>query len=143
MRKLNLSRRIKLGELVRRPKGQKIIGCKWIYKKKEGIPGVEDARYKAQLAVKGYIQREDIDFNEVFSPLVEHTSIHVLHALVAFCDLELEHELEVEIYMQQPNGFIPLGKDSVCLLEKSLFGSSLQGNDINSLIPLWMDMIIP
>lgn len=103
--------------------------------------------------MKGNIQREDIDFNEVFSPIVEHTSIHVLHALVALCDLELEQldvkitflhgELEVEIYMQQPNGFIPLGKDSVCLLEKSLFGSSLQGNDINSLIPLWMDMIIP
>ncbi|CAM8883286.1 unnamed protein product [Rhodiola kirilowii] len=28
-------------DLVDRPKGKKLVGCKWIYKKKEGISGVE------------------------------------------------------------------------------------------------------
>ena len=36
-------------DLVKPPSGKKIVGCKWVFKRKEGIPGVEDARYKAQL----------------------------------------------------------------------------------------------
>jgi hypothetical protein len=41
-------------ELVKLLKGAKIVGCKWIFKKKEGILGVEDARFKACLVAKGY-----------------------------------------------------------------------------------------
>lgn len=59
------------------PEGQKIVGCKWVYKKKDGIPGVEDARYKARLVAKGFTQREGIYFNEVFSPVVKHSSIFI------------------------------------------------------------------
>ena len=36
-------------ELVPKPEKQRIIGCKWIYKIKEGIPGVEDHMHKARL----------------------------------------------------------------------------------------------
>lgn len=43
-------------ELVKPPEGQKIVECKWVYKKKDGIPGVEDARYKARLVAKGFTQ---------------------------------------------------------------------------------------
>ena len=34
-------------ELVKPPKGQKIVGCKWVFKKKEGTTGVEASRFKA------------------------------------------------------------------------------------------------
>ena len=39
----------KTWELVSLPKGVKPVGCKWVFKKKEGIPGVESARSKARL----------------------------------------------------------------------------------------------
>jgi hypothetical protein len=65
--------------------------------------------------VKGFKQREGIDFNEVFSPVVRHTSIRVMLAIVGLFDLELE-QLDVktaflhgdldEIYMTQPQGFL-------------------------------------
>src|ERR1044072_9168661 len=107
--------------LVERPKAQKIVGCKWVFKKKEGIPGVEDARFKARLVAKGYTQREGIDVNEVFSPVVKHSSIRILLAIVAQFDLELEQldvktaflhgELEEQIYMKQPEGFEVQGKE--------------------------------
>lgn len=44
--------------LVNKPKNQRIVGCKWIYKLKECVPGVEKLRYKARLVAKGFTQRE-------------------------------------------------------------------------------------
>ena len=119
--------------LVKPPARQRIVGCKWIFNIKEGIPGVEKARYKARLVAKGYSQVPGVDFNDIFSPVVKHSSIRVLLALVAMHDLELEQldvktaflhgELEEDIYMQQPEGFVVEGKeDHVCLLKKSLYG---------------------
>jgi hypothetical protein len=45
--------------------------------------------------VKGFEQREGIDFNEVFSLVVRHTSIRVMLGIVALFDLELE-QLDVK-----------------------------------------------
>ncbi len=101
--------------LVTPPKGKKIVGCKWVFKKKEGTSGFEDARFKTRLVAKGYSQVQGVDFNDVFSPVVKHSSIRVLLALVAMFDLELEQldvktaflhgDLDEQIYMKQPEGF--------------------------------------
>ena len=59
-------------EAVKPPRGQKIICCKWVFKKKEGIPDAESVRYKARLIAKSYSQTEGVDFNEVFSSCEAH-----------------------------------------------------------------------
>ena len=116
-------------DLVKLLDGKRAITCKWIFKRKDSIPGVENARYKARFVVRGFDQQEGIDFNEVFSPVVRHTSIRILLALVALYDLELEQldvktvflhgNLEEEIYIHQPEGFVVPGKeDYVCRLKK-------------------------
>ena len=123
----------KTWELVQIPKGKKTIGCKWVYTKKEGLPGENNIRYKARLVAKGYAQKEGIDYNEVFSPVVKHSSIRILLALVAQFDLELAQldvktaflhgTLNEEIYMTQPDGFkVPGCKEWACKLNKSLYG---------------------
>jgi hypothetical protein len=120
-------------DLVELPEGKRPLKCKWIYKKKDGIFGVEPTRWKARLVVKGFEQREGIDFNEVFSHVVRHSSIWVMLAIVALFDLELEQlyvktaflhgELDEEIYMTQPKGFSAPGQEHlVCHLKKSLYG---------------------
>ncbi|KAK2414734.1 secreted RxLR effector protein [Trifolium repens] len=118
-------------KLVPLPKNKRVVGSKWVFKKKDGIPGVEAPRYKARLVAKGFTQVEGIDYNEIFSPVVKHCSIRVLMAIVNQYDLELEQmdvktaflhgELEETIYMQQPEGFVE-DKSKVCLLKKSLYG---------------------
>jgi len=48
------------------------------------------SRFKARLVARGFTQKEGIDFNEVFSPVVKHRSIKILMAMVAEFDLVLE-----------------------------------------------------
>ena len=69
---------------------------------------------------KGYSQREWINYNEIFSPIMKHTSIQVILGFVTMHDMELEQldvktaflhgDLEEEIYMQQLEGFKEPGK---------------------------------
>ncbi|KAH9651061.1 hypothetical protein KPL70_026606 [Citrus sinensis] len=119
--------------LIPNPGNKRLISCKWIFKRKEGIPDVEPPKYKARLVARGFTQREGVDFNEIFSPVVKHSSIRILLAMVALLDLELEQmdvktaflhgNLEEQILMAQPEGFECKGKeDYVCLLHKSLYG---------------------
>ena len=61
----------------------------------EGIPWLKNVRFKAFLVAKGYKQKEGVEFNEVFSLIVKHSSIKVLLAMVALFDLELE-QLDVK-----------------------------------------------
>ncbi|KAJ9547366.1 hypothetical protein OSB04_019909 [Centaurea solstitialis] len=93
----------------------------------------EKPRYKARLVAKGYSQIPGIDYNDIFSPMVKHTSIRALLGMVASNDLELEQmdittaflngELEEEIFMHQPEGFVVPSKEGhVCKLIKSLYG---------------------
>ncbi|KAG8477717.1 hypothetical protein CXB51_027597 [Gossypium anomalum] len=85
----------KTWDLVKLPKGKKTVRCKWVFKKKEGTLGVEKPRYKARLVAKGYSQIPGMDFTDVFSPVVKHSSIQALLGIMAMHDLELE-QLDVK-----------------------------------------------
>ena len=74
-----------------------------------------------ELAVKGFSQNKDIDFEEIFSPVVKMSSIRVVLGLVASINLQIEQfdvkiaflhgNLEEEIYMRQPEKFTIKGKE--------------------------------
>ena len=85
--------------------------------------------------VKGFGQKEGIDYDEIFSTVVKMSSIRVVLGLVASLDLDLKLEqldvktaflhgdLKEEIYMDQPEGFKVKRKEHmVCKLKKSLYG---------------------
>ena len=69
--------------------GKRVVGSNWIFKKKYGSSIEEVIHYKARLLVKGYSQKEEVDYNEIFSLVVQHNFIHVFLALVATLDMEL------------------------------------------------------
>jgi hypothetical protein len=125
--------------------GRNPISRKWVFNKKLNAEGKVE-KYKSWLVAKGYSQVQGIDFGEMFSPIAKQTSIRfLLYVFVAF-DFEVEHmdvkttfllgDLEEEIYLKQPEGFSMKGKkESICRLEKSLYGlKQHQGCDIKNLI---------
>jgi len=65
------------------PREKKVISCKWVFTKKHGSLDSDIVCYQGRLVAKSYAQREDIDYNEVFSPNVKHSSIQILLILVA------------------------------------------------------------
>ncbi|KAA0059671.1 Retrovirus-related Pol polyprotein from transposon TNT 1-94 [Cucumis melo var. makuwa] len=114
------------------PSGCKAIGCKRVLKKKLK-PDRSVDKYKARLVAKGFRQRENIDFFDTFSPVTRITFIRVLISIAALNNLLIHQmdvktaflngDLEEEIYMKQPKGFIVHGQESkVCKLDKSLYG---------------------
>ena len=122
----------KVWTLVDPPEGIVPVGCKWIYKRKLGVDG-EVVTYKARLVAKGYTQRPGIDFEDTFSPVAMSKSIRILLAIAAYYDYEicqmdvktafLNGDIDKEIYMEQPEGFISKGDEQrVCKLQKSIYG---------------------
>jgi hypothetical protein len=95
-------------ELIDRPYGCKLVGCKWVFKKKLRPDGTI-GKYRVRLVVKGYTQKEGEDFFDTYSHVARLTTIHVLlslatsHGLLVHqVDVKtafLNRELEEEIYM--------------------------------------------
>ncbi len=109
------------------PKGRKAVKSKWVFKKKA------DGRFRARLVAKGFTQLEGVDFDKTFSPVARFESLRLLLVLATLEDWEIHQmdiksaflhgELEEEIYMEQPIGFVTAGKEHlVCRLQKALYG---------------------
>jgi hypothetical protein len=106
-------------DLVELPTGRNPIGRKWVFKKKLNVEGKFE-KYKARLVAKGYSQVEGIDFGDIFSSVSNLTSIRFMLSIAAAFDFEVEQmdvkttflhgDLEEEIFMKQPKGYVVKGK---------------------------------
>ena len=119
-------------ELVDLPSGNKTIGYKWIFKRRLKADGSVD-KYKACLVAKGYWQKEGLNSFDTYSPVSRITSIRMLIAIVALNNMKIHQmdvktvflngELDEEVYMDQPEGFVVKGQEhKVCKLVNSLYG---------------------
>ena len=82
---------------------------------------------------KGYAHIERVDFEETFDPLVRMEAIKTILAYACSKRIKvyqmdvkstfLNGELEEEVYIEQPQGFLLLEHgDFVCRLKKALYG---------------------
>ena len=118
--------------LVDLPKGRTPIRNRWRYVTKRDTDNCP-VRSKAQLVAKGFAQIYGVDYDETFAPVARLDTIQLLLAIAAVFDLEihqiniktafLHSELEEEIYMEQPEGYIEKGNEhKVCLLLRLIYG---------------------
>jgi hypothetical protein len=113
------------------PSEHRPIGLKWVYKLKKDASGVI-VKHKARLVAKGYVQRAEIDFDEVFAPVARLDSVRLLLVLaiqegwmVHHMDVKstlLNSELKEEVHVVQPPGFVRRGEHKVYRLKKALYG---------------------
>ena len=119
-------------DLVELPKDRKAVGSKWVFKVKTAADGSIE-RYKAHLVAQGFPQKYGLDYDETFCPVVRPESIRTVIALAVKKGLKLHQmdvttaflngELEEEVYMKQPEGFVADGQEHlVCKLRKSIYG---------------------
>ena len=117
--------------LVPHPKGQTIIGTKWVFRNKMDENGVV-SRNKARLVAQGYNQQEGIDYYETFAPVARLESIRILLAYACAHDFKL-FQMDVksaflngftneEVYVAQPPGFTDFETPNhVYKLKKALY----------------------
>ncbi|KFD61465.1 hypothetical protein M514_26361 [Trichuris suis] len=89
--------------------------------------------YKTRLVARGFSQKYGQDYDETYAPVVKHETVRALLAIAATRKLHvrcedvknayLNGDLEEELYMEQPPGFVEKGKEhKVLLLKKSIYG---------------------
>jgi len=113
------------------------IGCKWIYKRKINPDG--STRYKARLVIKGYEQKEGIDYDETYAPVSKMATFQLILALAAQYGWDVNHMDVVtaflnpridrdNIYMEMPLGIDWLASNesgssgSALILRKAVYG---------------------
>lgn len=119
-------------ELVEAPSNRRIIDSRWVFKVKQNEKG-DIIKYKARVVAQGYAQKFGVDYDQVYAPVVSHTTMRMLLAVAGKEKLVLRHfdiktaylygSLEEEVYMRQPLGFESPGRENhVCKLKRSIYG---------------------
>ncbi|KAJ9528245.1 hypothetical protein QJQ45_014226 [Haematococcus lacustris] len=119
--------------LEERPANARVLPTKWVLKVKRDAAGNIE-KLKARLVAKGFYQQSGVDVGDVYAPVSKHTTLRTLLAKAAAEDMEI-HQLDFEtaflngklepgevIYVQQPEGFEEGSTNTVCRLQKALYG---------------------
>ncbi|KAM7530049.1 hypothetical protein LguiB_033459 [Lonicera macranthoides] len=118
-------------DIIPRPDGVKLIGCKWVYTVKLRPNGTIE-RYKARLVALGNRQEYGLDYEETFAPVAKMTTVRTVMAIAVSKGWSLRQmdvknaflhgDLKEEIYMLPPPGLFTNPSNEVCRLKRSLYG---------------------
>ena len=132
--------------LVPRPADRKVIGCKWVFKRKRDADG-HVTRHRSRLVVKGYSQIPGVDYQESFAPVARISTLRVLLAVANQRDWDIENsdirnaslnaELKEAVYIEQLDGFND-GSNRVIQLHYSLYGLVQAGHNWNETLNKWL-----
>ncbi|GJZ12015.1 retrotransposon protein, putative, ty1-copia subclass [Tanacetum coccineum] len=111
-----------ISELVDLPPDGKIVGHKWLFKKKTDMDGAVHT-YKARLVAKDFTQTPGIDYEETFSPVADNGAIRILIAIAAFYDYKI-WKMDVKItflngYLNEEKFGFSQNRDEPCVYVKA------------------------
>jgi transposase InsO family protein len=128
-------------ELVPRPTDRDVITGKWHFVVNLDANGAV-LKHKARFVARGFTQIYGQDYTETYSPTTRLSTIRILMACAASAratvhqmDIKtayLNAQLDEEIFMDQPQGFVrhdANGNQLVCKLKKSLYGLKQSGRN--------------
>lgn len=117
-------------DIVQKQPHMKEITAKWIFKIKDNSSGT-GKRFKGRLVARGFSQLPDIDYKDVFAPVVRMDSVRFLFSICAQYQLQykqldittafLNGEVNEELYLTPPEG-LELPPGHTCRLRRSLYG---------------------
>jgi len=130
--------------------GMHTLRLGWVlhWKFKDGV----FEKNKARLVARGDQQRPGIDYDKSFSPVMRLESLCVLLMMAAICNYDiiqfdvtsayLHRTLKEEVYMEQPSGYLVLGKEHwVWRLKKGLYGLVQAGRMWNDKLNAHMNSV--
>src|SRR3978361_509149 len=89
------------------------IGCKWVYRRKMNPDG--STCYKARLVIKGYEQKEGIDYDETYVPVSKMATFRLLLALAAQYGWDVDHMDLVTAFLRPEISKLGSLSEDVCL----------------------------
>ncbi|GJW48338.1 zinc finger, CCHC-type containing protein [Tanacetum coccineum] len=117
----------------------KPFGCKWIFKRKLKVDGTIE-KFKAKLVIQGFRQKSGIDYFDTYAPVARISTIRLLIAMASIHNMIIHQmdvkttflngELEEEVYMNQPQGFIMPGNENKVDMTKEFLSSMFSMKDM-------------
>lgn len=128
---LDSIQRNQIQELVDLPEKKKVIGVKWVFKDKMNSKD-EGTMHKARLVAEGFLKREWIDFDELFTPMakmdtikfvttianIDNWSLHQMDVKSGFLNDPLDEEIYIE---QAPRLVVKQHKTKVYKVRNALY----------------------
>jgi hypothetical protein len=133
-------------EVIDRPTNRSPITSKWLFKiKKCG----DNMKQKARIVARGFQQREGVDYQDIFAPVVRWSTIRTIVALAAknnwpihqldVCTAFLNGTLNEDVVMEIPEGFPYAGNPlKACRVKRALYGLKQSPKAWYSRIDAWL-----
>lgn len=131
-KEINMLTRLKVWDEVRLPAGQRAVSSKWVFAEKLDKGG-KVVKWKSRFVVRGFTQKEGVDFTETFAPTARFTSLMILITIAVKMGWDLKgfdsvsayphSPIEETIYVKPPEGYKLTTPGNVLLLKKALYGT--------------------
>ena len=112
------------------PPGRKAVPLAWVLKVKTNPDGTK--RHKARIVMKGFLQKEGVDYVLTFAPVAKWSSIRIVLALATILDWNLAHidfetafmipKMDAEVYVKVTDGMQALSSTGFAKMLKGVNG---------------------
>lgn len=131
-KEMDILQKMKVWDEVPLPKNQKVVSSKWVLAHKMNAEG-EIIKRKARFVVRGFTQKEGIDFKETFAPTARFTSLMIMISVAAKFNWILRgfdivaayphSPIDEDVYVTPAEGFVMKNGSTVFYLKRALYGT--------------------